>query len=64
MKCADCGGEIAPYETIFSFNGEWLCESCFEGKRDELSLVEFAELIGSEVCRAEDLVYSTKGVCY
>lgn len=61
MRCADCGAELAPYDTIYSYNGGWYCEDCFASKRDELSLAEFAELIGSEVCKAEDLIYSMKG---
>ena len=56
MRCADCGAELAPYDTVYSFENGWYCEDCFAGKRDELSLAEFAELIGSEVCKAEDLV--------
>ena len=62
MRCADCGAELASYDTVYSFENGWYCEDCFEGKRDELSLAEFAELIGSEVCKAEDLEYSMKGV--
>ena len=61
MRCADCGAELAPYETVYSFENGWYCEDCFAGKRDELSLAEFAELIGSETCKAEDLIYSMKG---
>ena len=61
MRCADCDTELAPYDTIYSYNGGWYCEDCFAGKRDELSLTEFAELIGSETCKVEDLEYSMKG---
>lgn len=61
MRCAGCGAELASYDTVYSFESGWYCEDCFAGKRDELSLAEFAELIGSEVCKAEDLIYSTKG---
>lgn len=62
MKCADCGAELAPYDTMYSFNGGWYCEDCFDSMRSEISLAEFAELIGSETCKVEDLEYSTKGV--
>ena len=62
MRCADCGAELEPWETIYSFNNAWYCEDCFADKRQELSLAEFAELIGSETCKVEDLEYSTKGV--
>ena len=61
MKCADCNAELEPYETVYSFENGWYCEDCFAGKRDELSLAEFAELIGSEVRTVEDLEYSMKG---
>ena len=61
MKCADCDAELEPYETVYSFENGWYCEDCFAGKRDELSLGEFAELIGSETCKVEDLEFSTKG---
>ena len=62
MRCADCDAELEPYDTIYSYNGGWYCEDCFAGKRDELSLAEFANLIGSEACKVEDLEYSMKGV--
>ena len=61
MRCADCGAELEPWETIYSYNGGWYCEDCFESMRSELSLAKFAELIGSETCKAEDLEFSTKG---
>ena len=61
MRCADCGAELEPWETIYSYNGGWYCEDCFDSMRSELSLAEFAELIGSEVCTVEDLEYSLKG---
>ena len=59
IRCSDCGAELQPWETVYSWdcyhNTEWLCEDCFEGKRVELSNAEFARLIGGEVCKAEDL---------
>ena len=61
MKCADCDAELEPYETVYSFENGWYCEDCFESMRSELSLAEFAELIGSETCKVEDLKFSTKG---
>ena len=61
MRCADCGAELEPWETIYSYNGGWYCEDCFSSMRSELSLAEFAELIGSETCKVEDLEYSLKG---
>ena len=56
MRCADCGAELEPWETIYSFDNAWYCEDCFTDKRRELSNAEFAELIGSEVCTVEDLL--------
>ena len=61
MRCADCDAELEPWETIYSYNGGWYCEDCFDSMRSEISLAEFAELIGSEVCTVEDLQYSMKG---
>ena len=61
MRCADCGAELEPWETIYSFDDAWYCEDCFGSMRSELSLAEFAELIGSEACTVEDLEYSLKG---
>lgn len=59
IRCSDCGAELQLWETVYSWDcdhrPEWLCEDCFEGKRMELSNAEFARLIGSEVCKAEDL---------
>ena len=61
MRCADCDTELEAYDTIYSYNGGRSCEDCFESMRSELSLAEFAEIIGSETCKVEDLEYSTKG---
>ena len=61
MRCADCGAELEPWETIYSFDNAWYCEDCFESMRSKLSLAEFAEMIGSETCKVEDLEYSMKG---
>ena len=61
MRCADCDTELAPWETVYNFENGWYCKDCFAGKRDELSLAEFARLIGSETCKVEDLEYSMKG---
>ena len=61
MRCADCGAELEPWETIYSFDDAWYCEDCFGSMRSELSLAEFAELIGGETCKVEDLEYSLKG---
>ena len=65
IRCSDCGAELQPWETVYSWdcdhNAEWLCEDCFESKRMELTNAEFARLIGSETCKVEDLEYSMKG---
>ena len=61
MKCADCDAELEPWETVYNFENGWYCEDCFESMRSELSLAKFAELIGSETCKVEDLEYSMKG---
>ena len=61
MRCADCDAELEPWETVYSFENGWYCEDCFESMRSEMPLAEFAELIGSETCKVEDLEYSTKG---
>ena len=61
MRCADCGAELEPWETVYNFENGWYCEDCFDSMRSEISLAEFAELIGSEVCTVEDLEYSMKG---
>ena len=61
MKCADCDAELEPWETVYNFENGWYCEDCFESMRSELTLAEFAELIGSETCKVEDLEYSMKG---
>ena len=61
MRCADCDAELEPWETVYSFENGWYCEDCFDSMRSELSLAEFAELIGSETCKVEDLEFSMKG---
>ena len=61
MRCADCDAELEPWETVYNFENGWYCEDCFDSMRSEISLAEFAELIGSETCKVEDLEYSMKG---
>ena len=61
MKCADCDAELEPWETVYNFENGWYCEDCFESMRSEMPLAAFAELIGSETCKVEDLEYSMKG---
>ena len=61
MRCADCDAELEPYDTVYSYNGGWYCEDCFDSMRSEISLAECAELIGSETCKVEDLEYSMQG---
>ena len=61
MRCADCDAELEPWETVYSFENGWYCEDCFDSMRSELSLAEFAEIIGSETCKVEDLEFSMKG---
>ena len=46
-------GDISWYLAVGAYS--------FESMRSELSLAEFAELIGSEACKVEDLEYSMKG---
>ena len=62
MRCADCDAELEPWETVYNFENGWYCEDCFESMRSEMPLAEFAELIGSETCKVEDLECSMKGV--
>lgn len=57
LQCAECLCECAPWETAYRFEGKWYCENCFEGIRDELSLNEFADLIGSEHLTVEEILY-------
>ena len=61
MRCADCDAELEPWETVYNFENGWYCEDCFDSMRSEISLAEFAELIGSESCKVEDLEFSMKG---
>ena len=61
MRCADCDAELEPWETVYNFENGWYCEDCFDSMRSELSVAEFAEIIGSATCKVEDLEYSMKG---
>lgn len=45
----DCGHNIYEGESMFDWDGEWLCPDCFQDKVNELSLEEIAELMGVEV---------------
>lgn len=45
---ADCGCEVYAGEHMYSWLGEMLCPDHMKKMRDELSLEEFADLIGCE----------------
>ena len=32
IKCDECGAELYPWDTVFSWEKGWLCEDCFDGK--------------------------------
>lgn len=55
INCAECGAELAPWDTVFSWENGWLCEDCFDGKVNALSRLELADMLGSQVLTAEEI---------
>ena len=55
INCAECGAEIAPWDTVFSWENGWLCEDCFDGKVNALSRLELADMLGSQMLTAEEI---------
>ena len=55
INCAECGAEMEPWETVFSWENGWLCEGCFDGKVNALSRLELADMLGSQMLTAEEI---------
>ena len=55
INCAECGAEMEPWETVFSWENGWLCEDCFDGKVNALSRSELADVLGSQMLTAEEI---------
>ena len=55
INCAECGAEMEPWETVFSWENGWLCEDCFDGKVNALSRLELADMLGSQMLTAEEI---------
>ena len=55
INCAECGAEMEPWETVFSWENGWLCEDCFDGKVNALSRSELAGMLGSQMLTAEEI---------
>ena len=55
INCAECGAEMEPWETVYSWENGWLCEDCFDGKVNALSRSELADMLGSQMLTAEEI---------
>ena len=55
INCAECGVEMEPWETVFSWENGWLCEDCFDGKVNALSRSELADMLGSQMLTAGEV---------
>ena len=55
INCSECGAELAPWDTVFSWENGWLCEDCFDGKVNALSRSELADMLGSQMLTAEEI---------
>ena len=55
INCAECGAEMEPWETVYSWENGWLCEDCFDGKVNALSRSELAGMLGSQMLTAEEI---------
>lgn len=66
LRCAECGAEFLPWDEIYFRHdgaGEGLiCEDCFDGIFEQLSRRERAELVGSAVLTAEELIGGRRGL--
>lgn len=61
LRCDECGAAFEPWDEIYTWElgggaSELVCEDCFDGLFGELSRRERAELIGSRVTTAEELL--------
>ena len=55
INCAECGAEMEPWDTVYSWENGWLCEDCFDGKVNALSRSELADMLGSQMLTAEEI---------
>jgi hypothetical protein len=55
INCAECGAELDPWDTVFSWENGWLCEDCFDGEVNALSRLELADMLGSQMLTAEEV---------
>lgn len=55
INCAECGAELDPWDTVFSWEKGWLCEDCFDGKVNALSRLELADMLGSQMLTAGEV---------
>ena len=55
INCAECGAEMKPRETVYSWENGWLCEDCFDGKVNALSRLELADMLGSQMLTAGEV---------
>ena len=60
LCCAECGAEFEPWENVFTWEGGYVCCDCFDSLCAELDRYERAELLGSEVLTAEDILQMLK----
>ena len=61
IRCAECGAAFDPWDEVYSWDfggggAALVCEDCFDALMSELSRHERAELVGSRVMAAEELV--------
>jgi hypothetical protein len=60
LRCSECGAVFEPWDDVYTWeNGretELVCEECFDNSFDALSRQERADLVGSRVASAEELL--------
>ena len=55
IRCVDCGAELDPWEDAYQWENDYICEDCFDGKVNDLSRYEMAQLMGCEVKKVEEI---------
>ena len=60
LRCAECSAVFEPWDEIYFWHdqtGEGLiCQDCFDGLFEELTRGERAQLVGSAVTTAQELI--------
>ena len=55
-NCGNCGVELMPWDEIYKWENEWICDDCLQSKFDVLPIGEIAALLDVKHMAVEDLL--------